>query len=185
MIIILDTETAGFGKEHPVLQIAYQAFHPNGELFDEYSAYLNHRFDYEIDDGAFNVHGLTKEFLSTACEPSSEIFHVQRMIDQCELFVAHNVAFDWRMLRQDIRRYPQIPDMLPAKPINSICTQNNPRIKAFVDAKDVNGRLKSPNLGELYTKLFGAEIEGAHNALSDVRATARCYFELKRRGIVQ
>jgi len=33
-------------------------------------------------------------------------------------------------------------------------------------------------------KLFEEAFEGAHRALVDVRACARCYFELKRRKIV-
>ena len=37
---------------------------------------------------------------------------------------------------------------------------------------------------ELHSKLFGGGFEGRHDALGDVRATARCYFELQVRGIV-
>jgi DNA polymerase III epsilon subunit-like protein len=43
---------------------------------------------------------------------------------------------------------------------------------------------KWPSLQELHTKLFGQPFEGAHNALVDVRACARCYFELKRLGVM-
>jgi DNA polymerase-3 subunit alpha len=34
-------------------------------------------------------------------------------------------------------------------------------------------------LGDLYAKLFGVPFDGAHNALHDVRATAKIFFELK------
>jgi DNA polymerase III epsilon subunit-like protein len=43
---------------------------------------------------------------------------------------------------------------------------------------------KWPTLQELHMKLFKEAFEGAHHALVDVRACARCYFELKRRKIV-
>ena len=33
--------------------------------------------------------------------------------------------------------------------------------------------------------IFGHEFSGAHDALTDVTATKECYFELKRRGIIQ
>jgi DNA polymerase-3 subunit epsilon len=41
---------------------------------------------------------------------------------------------------------------------------------------------KWPKLEELYLYLFEAGYEGAHNAALDVEATARCFFELLRRG---
>jgi DNA polymerase III epsilon subunit-like protein len=39
---------------------------------------------------------------------------------------------------------------------------------------------KWPTLQELHLKLFNETFAGAHRALADVRACARCYFELKR-----
>jgi len=42
---------------------------------------------------------------------------------------------------------------------------------------------KWPSLKELYSKLFGRTLEGVHNALTDVKACALCYFELKKRRI--
>ncbi|MEQ1883107.1 MAG: hypothetical protein ABL878_19305 [Burkholderiales bacterium] len=39
---------------------------------------------------------------------------------------------------------------------------------------------KWPKLDELYRKLFKESLTGAHRALIDVRACARCYFELRR-----
>jgi DNA polymerase III epsilon subunit-like protein len=40
---------------------------------------------------------------------------------------------------------------------------------------------KWPTLQELYTFLFGKGFEGAHDALVDVEACARCYWEIQRR----
>jgi hypothetical protein len=33
-------------------------------------------------------------------------------------------------------------------------------------------------------KLFGTTFSGAHDALADVEATKKCFFELKNRGII-
>ena len=41
---------------------------------------------------------------------------------------------------------------------------------------------KWPRLEELYQKLFGEDFENRHQALADVRACAKCYFELRRLG---
>ena len=46
------------------------------------------------------------------------------------------------------------------------------------------GGYKWPKLEELYRKLFGYTFDGAHDALADVEATRKCYFELKKKGIL-
>jgi DNA polymerase III epsilon subunit-like protein len=43
---------------------------------------------------------------------------------------------------------------------------------------------KFPKLSELYYILFDEEFIGAHDALTDVRGTVRCFFELRKRGIL-
>ncbi len=40
---------------------------------------------------------------------------------------------------------------------------------------------KWPKLSELHIKLFGKDFEEAHDASIDIKATAKCFWELKRR----
>ena len=44
---------------------------------------------------------------------------------------------------------------------------------------------KIPKLIELYRHLFKKGFANAHNALADCRATAECFFELKRLNLIQ
>ena len=44
---------------------------------------------------------------------------------------------------------------------------------------------KSPRLAELHQVLFGSDFVNAHNALADVEATARCFWELKNRKVIK
>ena len=46
------------------------------------------------------------------------------------------------------------------------------------------GRFKWPKLTELHVKLFGEAFAEAHNASADVEATARCFLELIRLGVI-
>ena len=41
---------------------------------------------------------------------------------------------------------------------------------------------KWPKLSELYYKLFRTDFKEAHNAIVDISATAKCFWELKRLG---
>jgi len=47
------------------------------------------------------------------------------------------------------------------------------------------GGFKWPNLQELHLKLFKSEFEEAHNAFADVKACAKCFFELKKRRVLK
>lgn len=46
------------------------------------------------------------------------------------------------------------------------------------------GNYKWPKLIELHNHLFGCDFEGAHDALDDVKATVKCFFELKKCGLI-
>ena len=48
-----------------------------------------------------------------------------------------------------------------------------------------NYGFKWPKLSDLHIKLFGKDFDEAHNALADIRATADCFWELKRLKIIK
>jgi DNA polymerase III epsilon subunit-like protein len=185
--MILDTETSGFGNSDAVLQIAFQVYSEDGTLLHEGRQYFNHSYEYEISEGAFKVNGLTKEFLATNGvvdqDISANLAGIGIQIDNCDLFIAHNVSFDWRMLQNEWARYGLFQDTQHVK-TTALCTQNDPAIKAFVGARDKNNNIKAPKLAELHQKLFGCGIDGAHDALADVKATAKCFFELVKRKVI-
>jgi hypothetical protein len=43
---------------------------------------------------------------------------------------------------------------------------------------------KWPKLSELHMKLFDEDFEEAHDASVDITACAKCFWELKRKGII-
>ena len=45
------------------------------------------------------------------------------------------------------------------------------------------GGYKWPKLTELHQHLFNEDFEGAHDALADVMATVKCYFNLIKQGV--
>ena len=64
------------------------------------------------------------------------------------------------------------------------CTMKSPAVKSLVGAKDKRGRIKWPKLEELHTFLFGESFDGAHDAMVDVKATRRCFYEMVERGVI-
>lgn len=99
--------------------------------------------------------------------------------------IAHNMTFDSRIMRAEMIRSHragtgQVVDFFSAK----ICTMN--ASTKYCALPNANGRAgnKWPKLEELHQKLFECKFEGAHDAESDIGATAKCFFELVRRGVI-
>lgn len=175
--LFFDTETASFVG--PILQLAWILTNENGEVIHENSTLLNHSIDYEIHEGAFEIHGITKEMCATGRDAVPELDTLLKIMDGSNQIIAHNLSFDWDMVKKDLERYKsplKMPDHTKA-----FCT-----MKSTTDLLQLPGKYgyKWPKLQELHQYLFDCEFEDAHDALADVRATAKCYFELQKRGII-
>jgi DNA polymerase III epsilon subunit-like protein len=94
--------------------------------------------------------------------------------------IAHNISFDGKILRAEMIRLGITTEFTSKK----ICTMQSST--KFCELPNANGRggYKWPKLNELHLKLFGTDFEGAHDAMNDVLACARCFFEMLQRGII-
>ncbi len=99
-------------------------------------------------------------------------------VEQAQVLIAHNMAFDEKIVGAELLRSGR-RDIVALTPRR--CTMK--WSAAHVGIAGPRG-FKWPNLQELHKKLFRRRFRGAHDALTDVRACARCYFELKRLGIM-
>lgn len=100
-------------------------------------------------------------------------------IDKCHTMVAHNIAFDMPVLISEMRTYEVSAEN---KSSIKLCTMK--ASTEFCALPSNRGGYKWPKLIELHQRLFGVGFEGAHDALEDVRATVRCFRELRRIGLM-
>jgi DNA polymerase-3 subunit epsilon len=128
---------------------------------------------------AERIHGITTEYAVANGEALSPVLtRFAAELDQAGAIIAHNVRFDSGVIGSEYLRLGR-PDLVSAK--LSACT-----MLGGVDTCKLPGRgggYKWPRLVELHDKLFGASFQGAHHALADTRACAKCFFELRRRGL--
>ena len=100
-----------------------------------------------------------------------------------ELVIGHNIDFDKHVLGCELYRERLDYDTLLNK--KSVCTmQRSTNFCAIPNPNSYYGGYKWPKLEELHRKLFGCNIFGAHDALTDVEATKKCFYELKKKGIL-
>lgn len=135
---------------------------------------------FTIPPGAVSVHGITTETaVRTGVSLKMALDAFCREVARCGTVVAHNAAFDSAVVAAECAR-SGLANPLSGMP--SICT-----MEASVRVCGIRrpGGLKWPTLMELHRTLFGSVYCGAHDAGNDAAACSRCFFELKRRGVIQ
>ena len=189
MILFFDTETTGFpdyrmpvewdGQPH-LVQLAAILADDDGTERACLSTII--RPDgWTIPEGAAKIHGITTEIATEIGMPlGSALKAFVGMRAPAGTLVAHNIKF----MRIALARRPQ-PNV-ERKSAKLYCTcesaapvVNLPPTERMI-AAGIN-KPKSPNLGECIQFFFNEKLEGAHDALVDVRACARVYFEIQRR----
>lgn len=103
-------------------------------------------------------------------------------IEEAQLVIGHNIDFDMHIVGCELFRENMNYNKLMTKP--SICTMQKSTNFCAIPSNGNHAGYKWPKLEELHQKLFGTTFSGAHDAMSDVEATRKCYFELKKKGIL-
>ena len=100
--IILDTETTGLEPKqgHRIIEIGCIELVDRRETSRNFHQYLNP--EREIDDGAFNVHGLSNEFLSDKSRFADVAQEFIDFIKGSELII-HNAPFDVGFINSELR----------------------------------------------------------------------------------
>lgn len=141
---------------------------------------------WKIPDGAARVHGITTDIASKVGLPLATVLSAfSNMRAVADEMVAFNSPFDDLVLEAAIHRHGRKPShpgpgrrrdvMVEMTPICALPATERMKAAGYGD------KHKSPNLTEAHMHFFGTGFEGAHGALVDARATARIYFEMKRR----
>ena len=104
-------------------------------------------------------------------------------VERATTVIAHNVDFDLPIVNTEFLRCRLETHLLTKQ---TVCTMKPPQVVSLCRLPKPSGEggYKWPTLNELHVQLFGEEFTDSHNAGADVEACARCYFELKKRGII-
>ena len=190
MYLFFDTETTGLPKSWraPVtdlnnwprmIQLAYLLTDAEGNKLAG-GDYIIKPVGFTIPEDAARIHGITTErALKEGADLLGVLLEFQAALGRAEYLIAHNISFDEKIMGAEFLRN-NLPDTLPAK--KKICTMNSSTEFCAIPGPYGN---KWPKLAELHNKLFQADFEGAHNAVADIAATAKCFWELKKLGVIK
>jgi DNA polymerase-3 subunit epsilon len=142
------------------------------------------RPDVQIPEGASRIHGITDEIAATYGVPEKAALGVfMRFLAVADIAVAFNASFDREIMAMVAARCRvTVVDRLEwrcaceaATPICDLPPTARMREVGF-------DKPKKPKLAEAVKILCGYDLEGAHDALADVRGCVAVYRELVARG---
>jgi len=189
MYLFLKTETTGLppGWDTPVtyldklprmVQIAW-ILTDDTDLILESKDFIIRPDNYEIPFEAAIIHGITTErALNEGVELTTVLNSLNDIIDEADQIVAHNMDFDSKILGAEYLRTGIETNFFDKR---KLCT-----MRSSTDYCQIHGvlDLKFPTLSELHFNLFNKTYSVTHDALTDLKAIVKCFFEMRRKKII-
>ncbi len=190
--IFYDTETSGLPNYQRPSDAPYQPHivQMTALLTDYYGTKISsidlliQTDGWTSDADALKAHGITKETCDASGVPEFEAVQMfMRLVERADLRVAHNDAFDARIIRIALKRMGLKDTMASWKEMAKFDTMHKSTklVKCPPTPKMLAvGRknYKPPTLEEAYEHFAGEKMKGAHNAMYDVLACRRVYFAI-------
>jgi DNA polymerase III alpha subunit (gram-positive type) len=174
--MFLDTETTGINTIiDDIIQLSYFIYNEN-ILVKKVNRYIIPEFCI-ISEFITSINGINNKLISEKGEKFTSVFNdFINDLKNIDCIVGHNVMFDIKMILSNLKKY-NVTNINIFDNIAIECTMNMGIDTCNLYKK--NGTKKYPKLSELYKKLFGKDLLGAHNAEIDVEACVKCYNKLK------
>lgn len=174
-IAFFDLETTGLDKYRDfILQIAGKKIEKEtGKVIDKFSFYVTPiNPNYEISEGAIKVHGITKKIIEEKGITLESIFNqkLKKFFEGADIGTYNGNTFDIPFLINNLKMIPSIP----VKEIDELFIGKQ-SIDVYLNETTIDGR----NLGNVYKKYTGKELQGAHDAFNDIEATIEVYKNQK------
>jgi len=200
-ILFFDTETTNLPQfkkpnhdpsQPKILQLGAILADESGEVVEEFST-LVQIGDSPINPYALAAHGISaKKANEEGISPLAAFIKFHELASSCDALACHNFNFDIKLIQITSAQVAPFfvesdaADLMMSdiEELPYYCTMAS--TISYCNLPFPSGRKgkKFPKLEELHRILFEENFEGAHDAMADVRATMRCYFELKKLGVM-
>jgi DNA polymerase III epsilon subunit-like protein len=187
--LVFDTETTGLPKEkNPsiystelwpyIIQLSYIVYCTDtNEILTIENDYIRINDDVIIEEGSQQIHKISREKVNNTGIPIIDALNkFNKWSDKCDLFVAHNISFDKRMIIVE-----GIRNKIRMNVHSSYCTMKESiqLCKIEREFKDGTKYFKYPSLSELNNHLFDKIPKNTHDALIDILICMRCFYKMR------
>lgn len=174
--LLFDTETTGLIKntairienQPHIIELFGLSLGDELEEVGHWGSLFNHHK--KLPDEIVKITGITDEMIKDAPWFYNKAAEVKAFIETHDIVVAHNLTYDMQMVDNEMARC----NLTVNWPADRICTVEQ--------TEHIKGHRLS--LTALHEHLFGEGFPSAHRAENDVRPMARCYIELRKRGML-
>lgn len=167
-LVIYDLETTGLDKsKDQIIQFAAVKYDWNKKkIVDSKNLYIQPIGNYSIPIGAYMVHGITCKFLKDKPHFKDVAQSIYDFFNGCDVVTYNGCSFDNTILTEEFCRVGLKFD---------VRTFDN--YDCFYEEKRINGN----RLGDTFKRYYGRTMDEAglkaHDALSDVKATAAIFVK--------
>ncbi len=179
-----DCETSGLSSHDVAVQVALGLFDSEGRALAFYDKLWKLPPGRRINPRAYKVHKISeRDVREKGYDAKPELHKLNRIFSTMKKrkkkIVAHSAAFDCRILKQSAEQHGV--EKWDLQPEDVFCTMRKSKVFCGLTSK-VTGKPKCPTNAELFEILTGSAPTGTlHDALTDVKTTARSYVEGLRR----
>ena len=192
MLLFIDTETTGLPKYSAsdvmekwprVVQLAWSLYDTDGNR-ESLNSFIIYPTDFTIPMDSARIHGITTERAKKEGVSLHKVLpQFDADVEKATTIISHNLDFDMPIVNTEFMRCKLETNLLKKQ---KFCTMKTSKIISWCKLPKPSGMgYKWPALNELHLQLFETEFTDSHNASADVEACARCYFELRKRGIIE
>lgn len=207
-ILFFDTETTWFvwdrkrqwmpsDKEPNIVQLAWAYWEYEFEENDWIVKYVRtiseQTFDHlyksinPIPEVCSNIHWITDDMVKDKpyCYWCITFLQFLKRTKETDHICGHNVTYDIDMMMLETRRmfpkndFSEFFDNCYLMSIDTMKVSTN-----LCKLPNARGWYKWPKLNELHKFLFNEDFDNAHNALADIEATKKCFFELVQKNVL-
>ena len=190
MYLIFDTETTGLPKNYKasplevdnwprIIQLAWAFYDKDSNLIAS-DCNLIYPDGWVVPSGPFWIeHGYsTEKSKAEGIRIETALDGFINVVNETKVLIAHNIDFDLPIVQAEMIRAKMSAQAKPQRFCTKKSTTNICKIPS-------SSGYKWPKLEELHRFLFNEDFDGAHDAMNDVKATARCFFELLKREAIK
>ena len=161
-IIAFDLETTGTNTNtDQIVQIAY-GYYEKGELRNTVTKLFKPTI--AINPGAQRVHGISMEKLQNEPYFKSDAAEIREIFSKADGLMGYNVGFDISVIQAEFERAG-----VPKLDLNNI---------GIYDAYLIWTKHEGRSLSHAVERFLGKPMEGAHDALADITATANVFDKM-------
>ncbi len=184
--LFFDTETNGIHNPKLVQLGAVLQDLDSKKILGEINLIQKPEVGMVIPKEASDIHGISQE-MAERFGVSHQLVDLAfaSFLKRCDIVVAHNISYDLQVIANSlpashnlIKEKKQLCTMIAARDVVKapFTEKQLAAFKRFPHYKDAD--YKNPNLTEAYRHFFGVELDGAHDAMADIRATRDVYIHM-------